>query len=88
VSSRSSYNATVERLDAKTGEVLGVFVAEVDDAGKMLRSNSVQFSGLEGTPQYDAYLRRTGDQFRITKDGGAGYRQRILKLALPPAYQR
>jgi hypothetical protein len=68
--------------------VLGVFVAEVNDAGKMLRSNALQFTGFEGTEKYDAYFRRTGDQFRITRDGGRGYRERILKLALPPAYRR
>jgi hypothetical protein len=34
----STYNATVFRLDAQGNEV-GVFVAEVDEEGRMLRSN-------------------------------------------------
>ncbi len=84
----SRYNATVYRLDAQTGEVLGVFVAEVDAQGRMLRSNWVQCTGLEGTPRYDAYLRGTGNAFRIEQDGCAGYRARLLGLDLPPPYRR
>ena len=81
------YNATVYRLDAQTGEVLGVFVAEVDAEGRMLRSNWIQCTGLEGTPRYDAYLRRTGHTFRVVRDDCAGYCARLLGLDLPPAYQ-
>jgi hypothetical protein len=78
----------VTRIDPDTGEVIGCFLAEVDDAGRMLRSNWQQFTGLEGTPKYDAYLRRMGAEFRVARDGGAGYRRRLLGLALPPAYRR
>jgi hypothetical protein len=84
----SRYNATVRRLDPQTGAELGVFLAEVDEQGRMLRSKAVQFTGLEGTPSYDDYLRRSGDRFEVTRDGGEGYRRRLLGLALPPAYQR
>jgi hypothetical protein len=84
----SRYNATVTRLDPLTGEELGIFLAEVDGQGRMLRSNSVQFTGLEGSPRYDAYLRSTGHQFRVERDGGAGYRGRLAGLNLPPAYRR
>lgn len=80
-----NYNATVYHEDAE-GNPLGVFVAEVDAAGRMLRSNWIQCTGLEGTPKYDEYLRRTGHRFRVVKDGCAGYRQRLAGLALPPAY--
>ncbi len=83
----SQYNATVIRRDPQTGEELGVFVAEVDAEGRMLRSNAVQFTGLEGTPRYDEYIRRCGHRFEVIKDGCAGYRQRLLGLALPPGYQ-
>jgi hypothetical protein len=81
------YNATVYRLDPETGEVVGVFVAEVDDEGRMLRSNWVQCTGLEGTPAYDAYLRRCGSRFEVVRDGCAGYRRRLLGLDLPPPYR-
>jgi hypothetical protein len=81
-----TYNATVYHEDA-AGNPLGVFVAEVSDAGLMLRSNWIQCTGLEGRPAYDAYLRRTGHIFRVVKDGCAGYRQRLAGLSLPPAYQ-
>src|SRR5262245_25156016 len=83
----SCYNATVYRTDPATGEELGVFAAEVDAAGRMLRSNWLQCTGLEGTPRYDAYLRRSGHVFRVDRDGAAGYRRRLLGLALPPAYR-
>jgi hypothetical protein len=82
------YNATVFRLDPLTGEELGIFLAEVDEQGRMLRSNSLQCTGLEGSPRYDAYLRSTGHQFRVERDGGVGYRRRLAGLNLPPAYRR
>jgi hypothetical protein len=84
----SRYNATVTRLDPLTGAELGVFLAEVDEQGRMLRSNAVQFPGLEGSPRYDAYLRSTGLTCRVERDGGAGYRRRLAGLNLPPAYRR
>jgi hypothetical protein len=78
----------VTRIDPDTGRVIGCFLAEVDDAGRMLPSNWVQFTDLEGTPKYDAYVRRLGAEFRVARDGGEGYRRRLLGLALPPAYRR
>jgi hypothetical protein len=83
----STYNATVCHLDAG-GREIGVFLAEVDAAGRMLRSNWLQCTGLEGTPRYDAYLRRSGHQFRVVRDGGQGYRDRLRGLCLPPGYRR
>jgi hypothetical protein len=83
----SQYNATVTRFDPDTGEAIGCFVAEVDDARRMLRSNWIQFTGLEGTPAYDEYLRRQGAEFRIVRDGGEGYRRRPLGLNLSPAHR-
>jgi len=84
----AKYNATVLRLDPVTGAELSCFVAEVDEQGRMLRSNAFQFTGLEGSPRYDGYLRRCGHQFRIVKDDCLGYRQRLLGLQLPPGYGR
>lgn len=84
-----AYNATVwESWDGLTD--VAVFVAEVDAAGRMLRSNAVQCTGLEGSPRYDEYLRqRYPDRsFRVVRDNCAGYRARIAGLALPPAYRR
>jgi hypothetical protein len=81
-----TYNATVRRLDPQTGAELGVFLAEVDAQDRMLRSNAVQFTGLEGSARYDEYLRRSGDRFEVTRDGGGS--RRLLGLNLPPAYQR
>ncbi len=63
------YNATVYRCD-EHGQEVGVFLAEVDEQGRMLRSNWLQFTGLEGMPSYDVYLRRTGHTFRVVRDGG------------------
>jgi hypothetical protein len=80
------YNATAYRIDPAPGQAIGCLVAEVDEQGRMLRNNAVPFTGLEGRPEYDAYLRRTGYTFRIERDGGAGYRQRRLGLARPPGY--
>jgi hypothetical protein len=76
----SQYNATVTRFDPDTGEAIGCFVAEGDEAGRMLRSNWIQFTGLEGTPAYDEYLRRQGAEFRIVRDGGEG----SLPAVVPP----
>src|SRR5262249_22531667 len=44
--------------------LLGVFVAEVGAQAKLLRSNWIQGTGLEGSPRYDASPRRTGNTFR------------------------
>ena len=76
----SRYNATVSRIDPDTVEVLGCFLAEVDDAGLILRSNWLQFTGLEGTTAYDQYIRRMGAEFRIDRDGGEGYPHSWRKL--------
>jgi hypothetical protein len=80
-----TYNATVYRtMDDRT---ISVFVAEVDSAGYMLRSNAVQCTGLEGTREYDAYFERNclqaGETISITKDGGEGYRARLRGYSLP-----
>ncbi len=83
----SRYNATVYRLDPVTGQETGCFIAELDEQGRMLRSNAAQFTGLEGTARYDAYLRGTGDKFRVVRDDGEGYRRRLAGLHLPPPYQ-
>lgn len=82
-----TYNATVYRSLASGGE--STFVAEVDDAGRMLRSNAIQCTGYEGTPAYDTYVRGgafAGDTLRIVRDGMAGYRARLSRMALPPTY--
>ena len=41
----SSNNATLYRLNEQGNEI-GVFVAEVDGEGRLLRSNWLQFTGL------------------------------------------
>jgi hypothetical protein len=43
-------NTTVFTLDRRTEEEIGVFVTVVNEDSKMLRSNSVQCTGLEGMP--------------------------------------
>jgi hypothetical protein len=63
----STYNATVFRLDEQ-GNQVGVFVVEVDGKGRMLRSNWLQCTGLEGTLLYDEHLRQAGQRFRIVRD--------------------
>ena len=82
-----TYNATVYRSNAD-GRHVSTFIAEVDELGFMLRSNSVQCSGYEGTREYDAYLHRThpGDSFTVYHDSGQGYRDVLRGLVLPPAY--
>jgi hypothetical protein len=83
----SSNNATLYRLNEQGNEI-GVFVAEVDGEGRLLRSNWLQFTGLEGTPRYDGYLRRAEGRLHVERDGGAGCRRRLAGLMLPPAYRR
>lgn len=81
------YNATVyEYRDEKP---YGVFVAEVNNAGKMLRSNSVQCTGLEGNERYDEYFKKVhpDSTFKIVMDDCDGYKQRLRGLALPPTYK-
>ena len=73
---------------ASDTERLGVFLAEVDEEARMLRSNSVQFTGLEGTPRYHNYMLRSGHKFRVERDGGKGYRDRLAGMGLPLAYLR
>ena len=71
-----AYNATVRRHD-HDGNLISVFTAEVNDAGRMLRSNAVQCTGLEGSERYDAYVRAVafnGYDLRITRDQCAGYK--------------
>lgn len=81
-----SYNASVYQKMEKGGS--GVFVAEVNENGKMLRSNWIQFTGFEGTEKYDEYIRARfpGDQFAIVKDNCQGYKNSLRGLALPPTY--
>jgi hypothetical protein len=83
-------NATVYRIDAATGEEVGMFVAEVDSEGRMLRASGLQNTGREGTPVYDDYIRRTnpGFEFRVVRDGCRGFIDHLARLALPPAYRR
>ena len=81
------YNATVYRY--RDGEHYSTFVAEVDSAGRMVRSNAVQCTGREGSAAYDAYVRGVafaGDALQVVADGGEGYRAVLRGLALPPAY--
>ena len=80
-----SYNATVYRYYADSGEHASTFVAEATPAGVMLRSNAVQFTGLEGTEQYDAYFRGQNAGryvFRVVLDGTQGYRDFLRGFAL------
>ena len=62
----SRYNATVRRLDRRTHQELDVFLAEVDDRGRILRSNWLRCTGLEGTVAYVENLRRTGCLFEVS----------------------
>ena len=83
----SKYNATV--YSKINGKVVGTFIAQVNDEGKMLRSNWVQGTRYDGTDIYDMYLRLRfpNEEFEIVQDGGQGYRDRLSGLALPPAYK-
>ncbi|HZU01575.1 MAG TPA: hypothetical protein VFA10_18040 [Ktedonobacteraceae bacterium] len=83
----SKYNATV--YQSENGIVSGTFLAEVNDEGKMLRSNWIQFTKYDGTDVYDLYLRMRFEksEFTIVRDGGQGYKNKLMGLALPPAYQ-
>jgi len=82
VKDERKYNATVYDLDNG-----GVFVAEVDDEGFILRSNWIQCTGLEGTREYDAYIRSVAPNLRVVRDNCESYRQRLASLMLPPAYR-
>ena len=80
----SKYNATVyQSID---GKGFGTFLAEVNEAGKMLRSNWIQFTQYDGTDIYDMYIRMSHEksEFTIVRDNGQGYKNRLMGLALPP----
>ena len=78
------YNATVYRV--KGGKVISVFVCEThpQDSTKMIRSNAIQYTGLEGTLDYDKYIReRYKDSYLgIVLDNCAGYKRQLRELAL------
>lgn len=83
-----SYNATVYQY--RNGQHYSTFVAEVTPAGVMLRSNAVQCTGLEGSEDYDSYVRHVAfpeAELRVEPDGCAGYQNMLAGLALPPAYR-
>jgi hypothetical protein len=85
-STTSIYNATV--YSVVNDKVSGCFVANVNENGKMLRSNWIQCTGYEGTEVYDEYLRlcHPNEDFVIVKDNGQGYKDRLCGLMLPPEY--
>jgi hypothetical protein len=81
------YNATVfQTWNDLEGHA--TFLADVNEEGKMLRSNWIQFTQYDGTPVYDEYIRARHPEsiFTIVRDGGQGYKDRLLGLALPPDY--
>jgi hypothetical protein len=87
------YNATVYVY--RNGQYESVFVAEVNERGEMLRSNHLQCTGFEGKylkdgrAAYDVYYRmRFPDrELQIVRDGGEGYKRKIMGLAVPPTYK-
>lgn len=83
----SRYNASV--IEWKDGKLYGIFVAAINAEGKMLRSNSIQCSGYEESPEYDAMIRRRFPDltFEIRRDNCAAYKAAISGLDLPPAYK-
>ena len=82
------YNATVYRV--KGGKVISVFVCEThpQDSTKMIRSNAIQYTGLEGTLDYDKYIREQykDSYLNIVLDNCEGYKRKLRGLALPPTY--
>jgi hypothetical protein len=86
VAKSNKYNATV--YEKRDGKIIAAFTAYVNENGKMLRSNSVQFSGYEGSEAYDEMLRsRFNDrEFYIVLDGCQGYKNALGKLMLPEPY--
>lgn len=73
------YNATIFEIrdPHKNGELQlwSTFVAEVDSKDRMLRSNAIQCTGLEGSPEYDKYIRARLPEstFEIIHDNCEGY---------------
>lgn len=74
---RGKYNASV--FCKVNGKLSGVFCAEVNECGKMLRSNFAQCTGYEGSEVYDAYLRLRfpNEEYMIVLDNCQGYRSAI-----------
>ena len=75
------YNSTAHCLDTD-GNVLSTCVVELDDEGRVLRSNAVQCTGLEGTPAYqdrfdENCARLRGFASVLFVPGTAGYREQI-----------
>jgi hypothetical protein len=75
--SRGKYNASV--FCKVNGKLSGVFCAEVNEHGKMLRSNFAQCTGYEGTEAYDTYLRLRfpNEEYVILLDNCQGYKSAI-----------
>jgi hypothetical protein len=72
-----AYNAAV--YHHRGGRRAGIFMAEVDGDGRMLRANAFIRTGLEGTPRYDEYLHTwLGGELTIIQDGCAGSRRWLL----------
>ena len=66
------YNSTVW---TKQGSV---FVAELCN-GYIIRSNALQYTGLEGTQEYDTYIRSQKEIAKIEKDDCKGYIKTLCK---------
>jgi len=82
---QSKYNATVYQV--RNGKVVSAFMAQVNEEGKLLRSNWLQCTGLEGTPAYDERIRSlVAESLSIVHDNGEGYKNCLRGLMLPPSY--
>jgi hypothetical protein len=76
------YNATVFELKADTKgsmRIAQVFLAELDNKGRMTRSSALQNTGLEGSHAYHKHFLSVhpGSTLEITLDGGLGYESMV-----------
>lgn len=84
------YNATVyDRRPDGRYDIFVAEVAEIDGQLVMLRSNAAQCTGFEGSPTYDAHMRRCMPEarFEIVLDNCAGYKARLAGLGISPHYK-
>jgi len=69
------YNATLYQIDPKTKETIGIYLAEVNTEGRIVRSTWMEKTRLEGSSEYETILRTTGCYFHAAQDGGRAFWQ-------------
>jgi hypothetical protein len=78
------YNATLYQIDPTTRATIGIYLAEIDAEGKIVRSTWRQETGHEGTAEYEGMLLTTDCSFHVVPDGGQGFWQIVRMTSAFP----